>query len=259
MADRRRDIHAAGCGTRADHFETGSRLGRLVFVQVPRRERDVAGPDDALDRPVQDAQQLVHVACRGVMETGDPPVAALGPMCNRGVKLGDRFLTHAPAEPCLEELANQWVEPEARFRPFLTTRQEPEPFAFSDQPMNGCRIHAARDLGGLGLDRLKDGRPHEEVLVLLRELADDLLGEIVVEIRCRPGQRSNERARFDRRALADGRTDEMKRGRPALGSAGEIGQDVALERVPVRLAKQLTRLGFGESQVHRAHLGELAM
>ncbi len=95
--------------------------------------------------------------------------------------------------------------------------------------------------------------------MLLGELADDLLGEVVVEVRCRPGQRSNERACFDRRSLADRRTDEVQRGGPALGSAGEIGQDVALERVPVRLAKQLPRHGLGESQVHRAHLGELAV
>jgi hypothetical protein len=125
--------------------------------------------------------------------------------------------------------------------------------------MNGRRIHAAHHLGGLGFDGLKDRRPHEEVLVLLGELADDLLGEVVVEIRRRPGQGSNERARFDRRSLANGGTDEMQRGRPAFCSAGEIGQDVALERLPVRLAKQFARLGLRKSQVRRAQLGELAM
>jgi hypothetical protein len=51
----------------------------------------------------------------------------------------------------------------------------------------------------------------------------------------------------------------VQRGRPAFCSAGEIGQDVAFERVPVGLAKQLAGLGLGESQVRRAQLGELAM
>ena len=104
----------------------------------------------------------------------------------------------------------------------------------------------------------EDRRPHQERLEARVEVADDLLGEVVVERAARSAERLDERPRLGRGPLAEGRPDELERGGPALGPTVELGEDVRFERPAVGLAEQPLGLRRIETEGVAAELGDLA-
>ena len=79
------------------------------------------------------------------------------------------------------------------------------------------------------------------VLQVVWQVADDLLGQVVVQLVVGTGQTADERTDLAGRPIAEGRMDELERCGPALGARGDIGEDVRLERPAVGLAEQLRR------------------
>ena len=92
----------------------------------------------------------------------------------------------------------------------------------------------------------------------LRQVAHDLLRQVVVQLVASAGQATDERSSLRRRSLSQGCLDEGQRRRPSLGSPGKLGQDVGFERPPVCLAEQLLELTVREPKVADPELGELA-
>jgi hypothetical protein len=93
------------------------------------------------------------------------------------------------------------------------------------------------DLGELGRHHLEDRGLHQEPLELFVEVADDLLGEVVVKVMVCAVQRSDEAADLRRRAIAKGGLDQLERCDPALGPDREVLQDVGIETSAVGLGE----------------------
>ena len=102
-----------------------------------------------------------------------------------------------------------------------------------------------REFGG---DDLQDRGSHQELLQVFREVADDLLREVVVELLVGAGQAPDESAHLGRRPVAERRLDELERRRPALVWA--VSRPGRRARVaPVRLGEEARGLGSVEPQV----------
>ena len=76
--------------------------------------------------------------------------------------------------------------------------------------------HDGRQVGGHDLE---DRRPHQELLEIVRQVADDLLGEVVVQLLVGAAQAADELPDLGRRSVAKGGLDELERRGPALRSA----------------------------------------
>ena len=108
------------------------------------------------------------------------------------------------------------------------------------------------------LDGLQQRRAHQELLEVAGQLADDLLGEVLVELALGAAERRDEGADLARVPIVDGGSNELQRGRPALGPPRELGEDGGLEAHVVRLAEEPLRLGGVEAEVVGPELGDLA-
>ena len=123
--------------------------------------------------------------------------------------------------------------------------------------MGGSGASAARPPGSAGWSRAAsrpattaassavtvcriDG-PHQELLEVLRQVADDLLREVVVELLVGAAQAPDEPPDLGRRPVAEGGLDELERRRPAFGPCDDVGEDVGLERSPVGLGEEASR------------------
>ena len=90
------------------------------------------------------------------------------------------------------------------------------------------------------------------------QVADDLLGEVVVELLVGAAQAPDEPADLGRRPIAERGLDELERRGPAFGPGGDVGEDVGFELAPVRLGEEPRRLGSVEPEVVGPDLGDLA-
>ena len=126
------------------------------------------------------------------------------------------------------------------------------------EPRDVIGIEVGHDGRQVGRHDLEDRRPHEEPLEILGQVADDLLGEVVVQLLIGAAQAADELPDLRRRSVAEGGLDELERRGPAFGPRGDVGDDVRLEVAAVRLGEQPGGLGRVEAQVVRADLGDLA-
>ena len=100
---------------------------------------------------------------------------------------------------------------------------------------NGC---------GVRLHVLEDRGSNQEVAEVRVQVGDHFLGQVVVEVAFGTGQRTYKSAHLTGSPAVHRGLDQGQRGRPSVCSGLEVVQDVRLERVPVRVAEELARLGF---------------
>ena len=98
------------------------------------------------------------------------------------MEVGDGRRARRRPKACLEELAHQWVVAQMRPRSARDPAQQGQPLRGRRESRDVRDGLARHDLGKLGRDHLEDRRLHEEPLQLILELADDLLGEVVVHL-----------------------------------------------------------------------------
>ena len=173
------------------------------------------------------------------------------------MQLGDRGLAVDRPEARLQELADERVVALVGPRPTRQPTEQGQPFGRRGQPGHGRGIAVADDLGQLGRDDLQDRGVHEEPLELLGQVADHLLGQVVVHVVVGAVQRPHEPPDLRRRPIAQGGMHELQRGDPALRPLGQVDQHVRLELPTVGLVEQLGRLGGVEAQRVRVELGDL--
>src|SRR6266576_6693971 len=92
----------------------------------------------------------------------------------------------------------------------------------------------------------------------LRQVADDLLREIVMQLVAGPGEPANERPRLRRRSLAEGGLDECEGSGPAFRPLRELSEDVGLQRSTIGLAEELLELAVREPKLGDPEVGDLA-
>src|SRR5436190_8085713 len=92
----------------------------------------------------------------------------------------------------------------------------------------------------------------------LRQVADDLFREIVMELVAGPGEPANERPRLGRRSLAEGGLNEGEGSGPAFRPLRELGEDVGLERSTIGFAEELLELAVREPKLRNPEVGDLA-
>ena len=80
-------------------------------------------------------------------------------------------------------------------------------------------------------------RSNQEVAQLRFEVADDLLGQVVVQVAFGARQRVHEGAHLARGSAVHRGLDQLERRRPAVGPRLQVAQDVRLERVMVGVAE----------------------
>ena len=136
--------------------------------------------------------------------------------------------------------------------------QQGQSLGSGGKPRDLSGISTGDDLRELGRDDLEDRGLHEEPLQLVLEIADDLLGEVVVQLVVGAVQPADEPPDLGRGAIAQGRLDELERCDPALGPRGEVVRGRRLEPPPVRLGEELRGLRRVEAQIVGAELGHLA-
>ena len=98
------------------------------------------------------------------------------------------------SQPRLEELADERVDIAVASAVHATagSSKVSRSAAAVSRATSGARVRY--DRRELGRDDLQDRRPHQESLQLVRQVADDLLGEVVVQLLVRAGQpRTNRR------------------------------------------------------------------
>ena len=89
-----------------------------------------------------------------------------------------------------------------------------------------------------GGDELQDRGPHEELLEVLRKVADDLLGKVVVELLIGAGHGADEPADLEGRPVSQSRLDELERRCPPFRPRRNVCEDVGLERAAIGLARR---------------------
>ena len=96
------------------------------------------------------------------------------------------------------------------------------------------------------------------MLGLVVEIADDLLGEVVIELAMGAGHALDERPDLPGGPITEGGIDHLERRRPAFGPVRQVGQDVGFERPLVGVPEEALGLAEVEPQVRGRQLRDLA-
>jgi hypothetical protein len=132
-----------------------------------------------------------------------------------------------------------------------------EAFGLGQHRLDLHRRQAGGDLRQLRRDELENRRPHQELLVDCRKVANHLLGQVVVELVMSSREAANKGAGLGWRPLPQSGLDEGERRRPALRPPRELSENIRLKRPAVGLPEQLLHLGIGETQLGDSDLRQL--
>ena len=147
------------------------------------RDRHVAAGDDLLDGAVDRAADSGRVADDGVVVAGRSPVAGFRGFRDRPMERGDRLASTGLAfEAVLEEVPHERVVAEVVALHAASPAQQAVALGLRCQPPHVGRGEVGHDSGELGCHDLEDRGPHEELLEVVRQVPDHLLGEVVVQL-----------------------------------------------------------------------------
>ncbi len=141
---------------------------------------------------------------------GGPPVRGLGEASDLLVEGPDGIVADFSTEPRLQELADQRVIAQLRPRPARASAQEREPLRGGHEPGDIRGIATRHDAGQVRRDDLQDRGLHQELLQVVGEVADDFLGEVVVQLLIGAGQAPDEPADLRRTSVTKGCLDQLE-------------------------------------------------
>ena len=191
------------------------------------------------------------------MPSRDVPIELLRGSSYSSIDVTNAGAAQGAGEAGLEEVADERVGSGHVACARATPAKEAVALAFLDH--RACLFFA--DAGGdrpeLEVHGFEQRGAHEELLELRRQVPDDLLGEVFVEVPLCAAQRRDECPHLGGVPIVQGSADELQRGGPALGAPAELRQDGWLEPHLVRLAEEALCLCDVEAQIVRPELGDL--
>src|SRR4051794_29870721 len=122
-----------------------------------------------------------------------PPIRGLSPSRDREVQLLQARWAHESPQPLLEELAHERVVLLGGRSSIWPAAEKAQPLRLEDERLDLDRAESGRDLNQLRRDDLEDRRPHQELLMDHRKVADNLLCEVVMELVASARQAPDER------------------------------------------------------------------
>ena len=127
------------------------------------------------------------------------------------MQVADGIGAEVTAKSSLEELADQRVIAQLTPRAARASAQERHPFRGRREPRDSPEPSRPETTPARSWrDDLEDRGLHQELLELVGKIADDLLGEVVVELLVGSGQAADEPSDLRRASITKGRLDQLE-------------------------------------------------
>src|SRR6266550_2881340 len=173
------------------------------------------------------------------------------------VDVTNAHLAYGAGEASLEEVADERVGSRNIASVRTTAAEEAVALAFLDHRARLFFADPCGDWAELEVHGFKQGGAHEELLELGRQVPDDLLGQVLVEVSLGAAQRRDERPYLRGVPIVESGADELQRRGPTFGAPAELREDGWLEPHLVRLAEEALGLRRVEAKIIGPELRDL--